>query len=108
MGFADAARAKARAQVSEFEAQLTDLRNQLAQAENELNSAQAAGNLWESVEDTPVVGSLTSGLRGKSSVDRAKAQADIDKLKSQISTVEAKLAWARKAESAITTVTEEE
>lgn len=105
MGITDAARDKAHAKVSELEAQVTALKADLADAQDQLTASQAAGDLLDSVKQTPVVGGLTEGMRRDSGVDQATAQATVDKLTAELSSAETKLDWAKKAEDALGAVT---
>lgn len=108
MGIADAARDKAHAKVTELEAEVTKIKAQLEEAQENLGGAQAAGDLLGSVQDTPVVGDLTSGMRRDATVDQASGQADVARLQSELSSAETKLEWARKAEAAVEAVTGDE
>ena len=104
MTIADTARAKAQAAVSQAEAQVADLQSQLNRAKATLEGTDAAGDLLGSVKDVNVVGSLTSGLRDSVGVDRAKAQAEVDRLTAALSAATDKLTMAKRAQSALVTV----
>lgn len=108
MGITDAARDKAHAKVSELEAEVTALKAQLADAQDQLEVSQGAGGLLESVKETPIVGSLTEGMRRDSGVDQATAQATVDKVQAELSSAQTKLDWAKKAEDALGAVTGQE
>lgn len=107
MGMTDAARDKARAKVSELEAQVVALKADLADAQDQLSASKKAGGLLDSVKQTPVVGSMTKRLLRDSGVDQATAQAQVDKVRAQLTAAETKLDWAKKAEDALGTVTGE-
>jgi hypothetical protein len=105
MGITDTARAKARASVSQAQAEVADLTAQLAAARRAVDGSQAAGDVLDSVRDTPLVGQLTAGMRDKAGVDQAKAIADVDRLTAELSSAQGKLDLAKKAEAAILAVT---
>lgn len=107
MGISDLARDKAQAKVSEAQAAVTTLTAKLQQAQADLAATEAAGDLWESVQDTPVVGSLTSGMRSSATVNQAEAQAEVDRLQAELTAAQNKLDWAKKAQSAVESVTGE-
>ena len=107
MGISDLARDKAQAKVSEAQAAVTSLTARLQQAQADLAATEAAGDLWESVQDTPVVGSLTSGMRSSATVNQAEAQAEVDRLQAELTAAQNKLDWAKKAQSAVESVTGE-
>lgn len=105
MGIGETARATAHAKVSEAQAKVTQLQSQLKQAKLDLEGSSAAGDLLDSVKDTAVVGTLTSGMRDQSGVDQATAQAEVDRLTAELSSAETKLDLRRKAEAAVSAVT---
>lgn len=105
MSITETARAKARAAVSAAQAEVTSLEAQLAQARRNLDSSEAAGALLQSVRETPLVGPLTAGVRDQTSVDKANATADIDRINAELSSARAKLERAEKAESLVLAAT---
>jgi hypothetical protein len=104
MAISDTARAKARAAVSDAQADVASLSAQLNAAKRALGGSDTASDLLDSVSDVNVVGSLTSGLRDNAQADRAKRQADVDRLTAQLESAKNKLARAQKAESALLSV----
>jgi hypothetical protein len=104
MGFSDTARAKAQAAVSRSEAEVADLTSKLNRARAGLDGTDVAGDLLGSVKDVTVIGPLTSGLRDSLGVDRAKAQAEVDRLTAELSVAQDKLAMAQRAQAALQSV----
>lgn len=105
MDIAATARAKAQAAVSEAQADVTRLTSELEAAQRQAEDRNAASQLLDSVANTPLVGSLTEGLRDKTGVDQAQDKADIDRLTAELSAAQDKLSLALKAQSAINAVT---
>ena len=104
MGFTDTARAKARAAVSKAEAEVAEVQAELNRTRSQLEGTDSAGDLLDSVSDVAVVGALTSSMRGQVVVDKAKLQAELDRLTADLSGANDKLALARKAEAAVLAV----
>lgn len=105
MGITETARAKAQAAVSEAEADVTELRSELARAQRLAEGTSAAGDMLDTVKETPLVGSLTAGMRDQTGVDEANAKADVDRLTAELRSAETKLELAKKAQAAIVAVT---
>ena len=101
MQLADTARAKARAAVSGAQAEITTLEAQLAQARRTLDRSETAKEVLESVRETPLVGTLTTGVREQAGVDQADATADIDRITAELANARTKLELAQKAESLV-------
>ncbi|MFM2438652.1 MAG: hypothetical protein RLZ55_1475 [Actinomycetota bacterium] len=106
MTISDAARDKAQASVSQYEAEVATLTNELKQAEAQLQATGDAGDLLDKIKDTPVIGSLLGGARDDATVSEAQLQANVDKLKADLSEAQTKLDWARKAQGAVEAVTD--
>ena len=105
MGITDTARAKAKAAVSEAQAEVTELTAELELAKRQVADQEAAAAALDSVRDTPVVGTLTAGMRDQSVVDQAHGKADVDRLTAELSSATDKLNLAKKAQAAIVAVT---
>ncbi len=102
----DMAKSKAQAKVSQYEAEVTALEAQLADAQEELDGSTAAGGLLDTVKDVPVLGDLTGRLRRGTGVDQATAQANVDRIQSELDKARTQLVWARKAQDAVESVTD--
>jgi hypothetical protein len=105
MGITDTARAKAIAAVSEAQAEVTELTAELERAKRQVEDQEAAGEALDSVRDTPLVGTLTAGMRDQTVVDQARSKADVDRLTAELSSATDKLNLATKAQAAIVAVT---
>lgn len=105
MGFVDAAHAKAQAQVSDAQADVAELEAQLDKAKSQLKMASKAGGALDAVSETPVVGSLTSGMRGHAGVEQAKAKAEADRIQADLASARTRLDMALKAQRALRAVT---
>ncbi len=104
VGITDTALAKAQAAVSRAEADVAEIQAQLNRAKASLEGSSTAGGVLDSLKDVAVVGSLTASLRDESTVDQAKARAEVDRLTAELRTAESKLDRARKAQSALRSV----
>ena len=104
MGIADTTRARAKAAVSAAQANVIEYEAELKQAQALMEGASAASELLGSISGLAVIGGLADAIRDDMTVDRAKLQAEIDRITADLRAAEGKLARAQKAQAALIAV----
>ena len=104
MGIADTTRARAKAAVSAAQANVIEYEAELKQAQALMEGSSAASELLGAISGLAVIGGLADAIRDDMTVDRAKLQAEIDRITADLRAAEGKLARAQKAQAALLAV----
>lgn len=104
MGFADTSRARAKAAVSAAEANVTEIQAELKQAQSLKEGSSAANELLGSLSGIAFIGGLADALREDMTVDRAKLNAEIDRITADLRAAESKLNMTLKTQAALLAV----
>lgn len=93
----DNTRAKALAAVSEADATVKDLEAQLSSAQTKLKLVTAGDSAVDSITSIPVVKDNTEFLRKRTEAEVSSAQAEVDRIESELATARTKQKWAQRA-----------
>lgn len=93
----DNTRAKALAAVSEAESEVKQLESQLSSAQTKLKLIQAGDDAVDKVTSIPIVKDNTDFLRKRTEAEVSSAQAEVDRIESELATARTKLKWAQRA-----------
>ncbi len=104
MGIVDTSRARAKAAVSAAEANVTEIQAELKQAQALQEGSAAANELLGSLSGVAFIGGLADALREDMTVDRAKLNAEIDRITAELRAAESKLNMALKTQAALLAV----
>lgn len=100
----DNTRAKALAAVSEADADVKRLEAELSSAQTKLKVMQTSDSAVDKITNIPVVKDNTEFLRKKTEAEVAAAQAEVDRVESELATARTKLKWSQRALSTVDTV----
>lgn len=100
----DNTRAKALAAVSEADADVKRLEAELSSAQTKLKLMQTSDSAVDKITNIPVVKDNTEFLRKKTEAEVAAAQAEVDRVESELATARTKLKWSQRALSTVDTV----
>lgn len=102
----DNTRAKALASVSEAEAEVKRLEAELSSAQTKAKLVEAGDAAVDKITSIPVVKDNTEFLRKKTEAEKASAQAEINRIESELATARTKLKWAQRGLDTVDSVNE--